>query len=727
MIIDVSDPGNPRELAFIPIKNPDGSIVGSHTHTLDWPYLYINQYQSTYHRVEVFSLADPAKPVKVGEADFGESQPGFHDSYVDHRPDGRVLLYAGSDSANDVVDVTDPTKPKLVQRVVDPEVTFSHQNEPDFQRDTALVTDEYLGGAAGPSCGKVEDRVSGVLPALPGAGDPTDLGALHLYALKPDGTFGDKLSTFNLPSQPNDDPESGCTIHVFWQAPDQDRLVTAWYGRGIRVVDYSDPKAVEELASFIPTGTNVWAAKPHNGYIFTGDLNRGLDVLKYTGGGLARDRRRRPRRSARRSSATTAARARRPRSPRRPPTRRRRTGGGPAGRALDAARGDPGPAHASASGCACRAPAGGRSRCASSRPAAAASSARCATASAPAPRPAPRTGRRRARPLPLPGAPGPSRAAPRARDAEGDPGRERPRAAGPPAARDADAVGPRFAGPARWGPPHGRGGPAMAARCRCMAAPFDPARSSPSRPSRACAPRRRAPPPPRSAGARPATRSSARRGGQQHHRRDHPVHRALRRRDHRVPDDDGRRARVPFLFRVFRPQTRASSASGACPPRWGRAGRPRAQRAGPRREGRPPRPLQDVGVELGCIQMAGDSSDAVIQSFFDETQRPAADRRRRQRRRAQRGRDARAGRRRRRLRRRDPGPLPGRRREAGPLPAAAPAQDAPPAPPASTPIVVPAAASAPETKLCKVPKLRGLTDGAATKKLRAAGCEMREG
>src|SRR3712207_7975451 len=53
-----------------------------------------------------------SKPRKVGELDFGGSQPGFHDSFVDHRPDGRVLLYAGSDSANDVVDVTDPAKPR---------------------------------------------------------------------------------------------------------------------------------------------------------------------------------------------------------------------------------------------------------------------------------------------------------------------------------------------------------------------------------------------------------------------------------------------------------------------------------------------------------------------------------------------------------------------------------------------------------------------------------------
>jgi hypothetical protein len=289
MVVDVSDPANPKELSYIEVRNPGsgGTIVGSHTHTLDWPYLYINQYQTSYHRVEVFSLVDPAKPVKIGELDFGADQPAFHDSFVDHRPDGKTYLYAGSASANDVIDVTDPSKPKLVQRTVDPEVSFSHQNEPDFDRNTALVTDEYLGGAAGPSCGKTSDA-GDELPSLPEVGNPSDLGALHLYAIGADGKMGEKLSTFNLPSQPNNDPQNGCTIHVFWQAPDQDRLVTAWYGRGIRVLDYSNPRAVKELGNFIPTGTNVWAAKPHNGYIYTGDLSRGLDVLRYTGEGAGK-------------------------------------------------------------------------------------------------------------------------------------------------------------------------------------------------------------------------------------------------------------------------------------------------------------------------------------------------------------------------------------------------------------------------------------------------------
>ena len=286
MVIDVSDPANPREVAFIPIANDAGAKIGSHTHTLDWPYLYINNYPTSYHKLEVFSLEDPAAPRKIGQLDFGAGEDSIHDSWVDHRPDGRTLLYAASIGATDVIDVTRPSEPVHLQRLVDPEVTISHQAEPSFDRDTLVVTDEFRGGQDAPACGQTAEATESPLPPVPSAGDPGDVGAIHFYALGGDGRVlggvDGKLGTFNLPAQQN---EGGCTVHVFWQAPAQDRLVTAWYGRGVRVVDFADPTAPRELGWYIPTGANMWAAKPHRGYIFTGDINRGFDVLRYTGEG----------------------------------------------------------------------------------------------------------------------------------------------------------------------------------------------------------------------------------------------------------------------------------------------------------------------------------------------------------------------------------------------------------------------------------------------------------
>src|SRR3954454_13559194 len=280
VVLDIADPAHPKEIAFIPIA------VGSHNDTLDWPYLYVDNYPTSYHKLEVFSLREPSAPKKVGQYDFGASTDGIHDSFVDHRPDGRDLLYAASIGHTDVLDVTDPTQPKLIVRFADPAISISHQAEPNFDRSLLLVTDEFLGGNTGPpACGGTQAPVQ--LPALPETGRPNDIGALHFFALNPDGSVKNngadgKVATFNTPTQPND-PQRGCTIHVFWQAPNENRLVTAWYGRGSRVVDFADPTAAKQLGYFIPTNADTWAAKPHNGYIFTRDIVRGMDVLQYTG------------------------------------------------------------------------------------------------------------------------------------------------------------------------------------------------------------------------------------------------------------------------------------------------------------------------------------------------------------------------------------------------------------------------------------------------------------
>ncbi len=276
MVIDTSDKSNPRMVSFIRIK------WGTHTHTLDDRTLYINNYATS--RLEVFDLANPAKPRKLSELSFG-GEYSVHDSFVDHRPDGRTLLYAASIAYTDVIDVTDPTKPTLLQRIHDNAVTISHQAEPNYTRDTLVVTDEFNGGYEAPGCGGAPVKAGeGLLPRF---GDPTDIGAIHFYRLDADGTIakngaGDgKFGTYNLPYQRN--PSGGCTVHVFWQAPDADRLVAGWYGRGIHVVDYTDPAQARSRGHFIPTGANTWAAKPHRGYIFTGDIARGMDVLRYTG------------------------------------------------------------------------------------------------------------------------------------------------------------------------------------------------------------------------------------------------------------------------------------------------------------------------------------------------------------------------------------------------------------------------------------------------------------
>jgi hypothetical protein len=295
-ILDVSNKSAPREIAFISDTNASDSgnvNDGAHNVTLDWPNLYVDQYTQTYPRTEIFSLANPASPAKVGEIDFtthGTSGP--HDSIPDHRPDGRTLLYAASIQKSDVVDVTNPAAPEVVQTIVDPQVGISHGAEPNFNRSLLIVTDEYGGGSGVGACGGGGDA-TGVSPLVPGQAGSAGVGAVHFYRLGQDGLVSrggtDKAGIFNIPAQANEPAqvaaEAGCTSHVFWQAPDQNRMTIAWYGRGTRVVDFSDPAKPRQLGWFVPRGGDTWSAKPHRGFIFAGDQVRGMDVLRYRGEG----------------------------------------------------------------------------------------------------------------------------------------------------------------------------------------------------------------------------------------------------------------------------------------------------------------------------------------------------------------------------------------------------------------------------------------------------------
>jgi len=296
-IIDISNKSAPREIAFISDRKADGTPSGevpegAHNVTLDWPNLYIDQYLAT-PKTEVYTLANPSSPAKIGVIDWtANGATGAHDTIPDHRPDGQNLLYAASIQKSDVVNITDPTKPRVVQTIVDPQVGISHGAEPNFNGNLLIVTDEYGGGSGVGACGG-EGDATGVSPLVPGQAGSAGVGAVHFYRLGADGLVPkggtDKAGIFNIPAQANEpaqiNAEAGCTSHVFWQAPDQNRMTIAWYGRGTRVVDFSDPAKPRQLGYYVPRGSDTWSAKPHRGFIFAGDQVRGMDVLRYRGEG----------------------------------------------------------------------------------------------------------------------------------------------------------------------------------------------------------------------------------------------------------------------------------------------------------------------------------------------------------------------------------------------------------------------------------------------------------
>jgi hypothetical protein len=283
VIIDTSDKAHPKLLSHV--DDVDGTMEYVHTSTLDGKLLYMNPQawvgypQPGHAAVTVVDIADPAQPKIVGKITTPGSDAGFaHDTYIDHRPDGKDLMYAASVSRTDVLDVTNPLQATWLQSTTG-DYTISHEAMPNFDRTVLIVTDEGLaGGALEPAvsaCAKV-----GTGPAA------VDSGSTHFYAAAPDGTFANggavELGTFNTPASVG---EGQCISHVIWQAPDQNRMTQAYYEHGAWVIDFSDPANAKALGYFDADNTNYWSNKAHNGYLYASNRNGTLDILRYTGEG----------------------------------------------------------------------------------------------------------------------------------------------------------------------------------------------------------------------------------------------------------------------------------------------------------------------------------------------------------------------------------------------------------------------------------------------------------
>jgi hypothetical protein len=57
-------------------------------------------------------------------------------------------------------------------------------------------------------------------------------------------------------------------------------LAYAWYGEGTRFLDISNPASPRQIAYWRPANGIVWASYFHEGYVYTADRTRGVDILK---------------------------------------------------------------------------------------------------------------------------------------------------------------------------------------------------------------------------------------------------------------------------------------------------------------------------------------------------------------------------------------------------------------------------------------------------------------
>ena len=203
------------------------------------------------------------------------------------------LLAASCSTHSIVVDISNPEKPVRLDALTDTN-NFQGRHTAAFSNDgkKLIQTDEW-GGGTGPMC-----QASSMI----------ELGGNTIIALDAKKKQSQK-AYFKLPSAQS--AEENCVSHNggIIPVPGRDLYVQGWYQGGVDVMDFTDENNAFEIAYFDrgsidpPAAVDVpippsaveagggrgrgtiggsWGAYYWNGYIYSSELDRGLDVYELT-------------------------------------------------------------------------------------------------------------------------------------------------------------------------------------------------------------------------------------------------------------------------------------------------------------------------------------------------------------------------------------------------------------------------------------------------------------
>jgi hypothetical protein len=250
---------------------------------------------------DLIDVHDPANPVSLGRfGEYGCHGITFHGRFGEPR----FRAYCAGVAATQVWDLDhlDVKAPNFGIKVL---ATITKADNPaigagglhhlaagNADGTVLIIGDEFSGGGQPGAC----------LAHDPGTGQSTPLGALWFYDLKDEANpvlrghvSPPTMSPESAPTPPSPvppvsppvdpfdaTPGAGCTAHFGTLVPGEQKFVIAWYNAGVLLVDFTDPTAPKILDQYRAPGINTWNARVWNGYVFTGDIGRGMDVLKLT-------------------------------------------------------------------------------------------------------------------------------------------------------------------------------------------------------------------------------------------------------------------------------------------------------------------------------------------------------------------------------------------------------------------------------------------------------------
>lgn len=171
-----------------------------------------------------------------------------------------------------IMDIKKPEQPEVIERVRDDE-NFAFWHSATFNADgTKVIFTDELGGGGAATCN---------------ADIGPKRGANAIYDLDRQGELTFR-SYYKIPRHQHD--VENCVAHNGSVIPvkNRDIMVQAWYQGGVSVWDFTDSENPRELAYFERGPVSAeegiggsWSSYYYNGHIYSSDIRRGFDVLKF--------------------------------------------------------------------------------------------------------------------------------------------------------------------------------------------------------------------------------------------------------------------------------------------------------------------------------------------------------------------------------------------------------------------------------------------------------------
>ncbi len=282
---DISNPTQPKEVAFMEMGGLDTGGTGVHRFSLDRDkkLVYASASAKGYQGniTMIIDFSDPTKPKEVGrwwapgQWIAGGEKPAWQGAEVrTHHPNRwanrlYVPLWGGGFS---IVDITDLAKPRTVSH-------FDYHPTYSYPTHTALPVGHKI---AGRDWLVVFDEAVG-----PETNPPAFMWVFDITA----ETNPVPVATFQVPEQERKALSAGrFGAHQPHEYIGADNLVySAWFSGGLRVIDISNPYQPKEVAHYVPKPAPGFRSAQSNdlfvdpdGLIYVIDRDRGLDVVKLT-------------------------------------------------------------------------------------------------------------------------------------------------------------------------------------------------------------------------------------------------------------------------------------------------------------------------------------------------------------------------------------------------------------------------------------------------------------